>query len=92
MSTFSLAAVCVVIVVGQPPRGRDDRPERPDRSRDKAKAQKAKSGERDTAFEKASPRVGELLPEVSVWDGDGKPFSTRTLRGHYSVLVFGCLT
>ncbi len=38
------------------------------------------------------PRVGSLLPEVSAFDEQGNEFSTGTLRGHYSVLVFGCLT
>jgi cytochrome oxidase Cu insertion factor (SCO1/SenC/PrrC family) len=35
---------------------------------------------------------GEMLPEVEAFDDQGSPFSTKTLRGHYSVFVFGCLT
>ena len=38
------------------------------------------------------PAVGSVLPDVTVYDEDGKEFSTKALRGHYSVLVFGCLT
>lgn len=38
------------------------------------------------------PQVGSTLPNVSVYDENGKAFSTQSLRGHYSVLVFGCLT
>ena len=38
------------------------------------------------------PKVGTTLPEVAVFDEQGREFSTRALRGHYSVLVFGCLT
>ena len=38
------------------------------------------------------PRAGTSLPEISVFDDQGQPFSTKTLREHYTVLVFGCLT
>ena len=38
------------------------------------------------------PKVGGALPEVSLWDQQGRPFSTKTLKEHYTVLVFGCLT
>lgn len=38
------------------------------------------------------PKVGTILPELIVFDGNGNEFSTKTLREHYSVLVFGCLT
>ena len=38
------------------------------------------------------PEVGAPLPDVVVFDEHGNEFSTRRLRGHYSVLVFGCLT
>jgi cytochrome oxidase Cu insertion factor (SCO1/SenC/PrrC family) len=32
------------------------------------------------------------MPEVTVFDADGKPFETASLKGKYSVVVFGCLT
>ena len=38
------------------------------------------------------PPVGSLLPDVTVYDEQGAEFSTRQLQGHYTVLVFGCLT
>jgi hypothetical protein len=38
------------------------------------------------------PAVGSTLPDVTVFDSEGHEFSTKTLREHYSVLVFGCLT
>ena len=38
------------------------------------------------------PAVGSTLPDVTVFDEEGEPFTTTSLRGHYSVLVFGCLT
>lgn len=47
---------------------------------------------RDESFVQAKPAVGDALPELTVFRPDGKPFETAELRGHYAVLVFGCLT
>jgi hypothetical protein len=41
---------------------------------------------------RAGLKVGSPLPEVVVFDADGKEFETASLKGGYSVLVFGCLT
>lgn len=38
------------------------------------------------------PGVGTQIPELTVYDQAGNEFSTKVLREHYSVLVFGCLT
>jgi cytochrome oxidase Cu insertion factor (SCO1/SenC/PrrC family) len=38
------------------------------------------------------PAPGSLLPDVVVYDEDGREFSLTELRGEYAVLVFGCLT
>ena len=38
------------------------------------------------------PAVGSILPTVSAFDEQGNAFSTSSLRGNYTVLVFGCLT
>ena len=38
------------------------------------------------------PKVGSMLPDISLYDDRGEEFSTTSLRGQYSVLVFGCLT
>ena len=40
----------------------------------------------------ARPAPGEMLPDVTVYDAAGKEFRLRSLRGRYTVLVFGCLT
>ena len=45
-----------------------------------------------SAFKRASPGIGESIPEVTVYTADGKKFSTSQLKGSYTVLVFGCLT
>jgi hypothetical protein len=36
--------------------------------------------------------VGQPLPDIAVYDAEGKEFSLSSLKGDYSVLVFGCLT
>jgi len=39
------------------------------------------------------PRVGEVMPDVSAFDSNGKPFSLRQkTKGRHAVIVFGCLT
>ena len=38
------------------------------------------------------PKAGTQLPRVQVYDDQGRPFSTDSLKENYSVLVFGCLT
>ncbi len=55
-----------------------------------AMAQQGKKNEED--FVKEKPAVGEMLPDVTVYTADGKEVKTADLRGHYTVLTFGCLT
>ncbi len=54
-----------------------------------ASAQREK---KDEDFLKEKPVVGDMLPDVIVYDPAGKEFKTADLRGHYTVLTFGCLT
>ena len=49
-----------------------------------------KKNEDDFAREKHA--VGDKLPDVTVYTPDGKEVKTAELRGHYTVLTFGCLT
>jgi hypothetical protein len=44
-------------------------------------------------FEASSPNIGEGVPDVPVYTAEGEKVSFRDLvLGHYSVVVFGCLT
>ena len=43
-------------------------------------------------FGRKAPQVGEQLPDITLFRADGSPLKLRDLKGHYSVLVFGCLT
>jgi cytochrome oxidase Cu insertion factor (SCO1/SenC/PrrC family) len=47
---------------------------------------------KDEDFLKEKPVVGDPLPDLTVYTPDGKEFKTADLRGHYTVLTFGCLT
>ena len=46
----------------------------------------------EAAFVKERPAVGDALPDVTVYDVNGREVKTSSLRGHYVVLTFGCLT
>ena len=52
----------------------------------------AQPGRDDPDFVKKRPTVGDPLPDLTVYTADGKEFRTSSLRGHYTVLAFGCLT
>ena len=43
-------------------------------------------------FDRAAPELGSAFPDLRAYDDEGKEFAFNTLRGHYTVLVFGCLT
>ena len=43
-------------------------------------------------FSQVTRLLSATLPTVNVFDGQGNPLSTASLRGSYTVLVFGCLT
>ena len=44
-------------------------------------------------FEAVAPAVGEPMPDVVVYDDEGTPHRLPDLlRGHYSVIILGCLT
>ena len=43
-------------------------------------------------FEATGLKAGSAFPEVAIFDADGKPFNTRSLKGKYTVIVNGCLT
>ena len=69
-------------------------------NRDGQGAKRSASGQRVTnagarlanEFSKKGPKIGDLLPDVTVYDADGKEFKLRRVKGHYAVIVSGCLT
>ena len=39
------------------------------------------------------PKVGSLIPDISVFDAEGRSFPLREkLKDRHTVIVFGCLT
>lgn len=55
-------------------------------------AQAPRGDHRGDDFLRARPRVGDPLPELTAYAADGAEVRTADLRGHYTVLTFGCLT
>ncbi len=44
-------------------------------------------------FEASAPAVGELMPNLPVYDRDGQESRLAALLdGHFTVLILGCLT
>jgi hypothetical protein len=43
-------------------------------------------------FDETSPAIGAPLPDVMCYDADGNEIKLQSLRGHHTVLLFGCLT
>ena len=44
-------------------------------------------------LEQAGLKLGMPMPDLTAYDADGNPLNLRELMtGHYSILVFGCLT
>jgi hypothetical protein len=55
-------------------------------------AQQEGNKKSEEEFVLESPSVGDPLPSVTVYAPDGNEVRTSDLRGHYTVLKFGCLT
>jgi hypothetical protein len=55
-----------------------------------ASAQERKKSEAE--FVRSRPAIGDAIPDVVIYDSTGKEVRTSELRGHYTVLTFGCLT
>jgi hypothetical protein len=44
-------------------------------------------------FEALAPKIGEQLPDLTIFDDAGNPVNIRELPGdNYKVLILGCLT
>ncbi|MDA0283944.1 MAG: hypothetical protein O3B86_11385, partial [Planctomycetota bacterium] len=45
-----------------------------------------------STLERAGLKVGQQMPDVTIYDANGEKFSISRAKGKYAVLVFGCLT
>ena len=52
----------------------------------------AQGGREDPVWVRQSPAIGDPFPNLTVFTPDGEEFSTSSLRDHYTVVAFGCLT
>ena len=70
-------------------------PAQPEKSKVEKKSKAKSTSPRDQVknrFASRSPQIGQPLPDVSAYDADGKQFKLSSLKGQYTVMVFGCLT
>ncbi len=45
-----------------------------------------------SSLENVGIKVGQTLPDLTIFDDKGGEFRLADLKGKYSVIVFGCLT
>ena len=43
-------------------------------------------------FEASGLKTGGSFPAIDIYDAGGKSFNTASLKGHFTVVVAGCLT
>lgn len=43
-------------------------------------------------LERTGLKVGQQMPDVTIYDENGEKFPLSRVKGKYAVLVFGCLT
>ena len=76
---FLMLALIATPLLGQNPRaGNRDNP-------------RAK-GDADAKFNRDKPTLGDMIPDVTAYDENGKELKLRDLKGKHTVIVFGCLT
>ena len=49
-------------------------------------------GKADERFLEMDPKIGDPLPDVFGYDEERNKLALSSLKGSYSVIVFGCLT
>jgi hypothetical protein len=45
-----------------------------------------------STLERSGLKVGQQMPDVTIYDENGEKFSLSRVKGKHAVLVFGCLT
>ena len=84
---------------GSSSRGRGDRPAGEGDGRGEKRGQRQRGGPPSRGQrggrggnDFGSLKVGDQVPDIAAFDADGKKLELRkALRGHYSVVIFGCL-
>ena len=72
---------------------KNDPPQRVERDGNAPGGEQASPRDRvNSSFDSTSPPLGEMIRDVAGYEANGKPIRLRDLRGHHTVLVFGCLT
>jgi cytochrome oxidase Cu insertion factor (SCO1/SenC/PrrC family) len=84
-SLFALAALCCSIATAQPPQGGQQRGQR------RGGGSRPGTLGSDT-LERAGIKLGQLLPDLTIFDEAGDKFRLADVKGKHTVIVFGCLT
>ncbi|MCP5110038.1 MAG: hypothetical protein GY953_04310, partial [bacterium] len=66
--------------------------QRPERGRDRDTGTERERAGPQGRFSATGLKVGSAFPEIDVFNDQGGPFNTRSLKGKYTVVVNGCLT
>ena len=82
--TLMLLSTCVLLLAATPGMGQ----QRQNRQQGR---QDPRSG-MNARFLEADPKIGEPIPDVSLFTAEGDEFNLAAVKGSYTVLVFGCLT
>lgn len=45
-----------------------------------------------SSLERAGVKIGQALPDLSIFDDEGGEFRLADIKGKHTVIVFGCLT
>lgn len=45
-----------------------------------------------STLERTGLKIGQKVPDITIHDDKGRPFSMANLKGKYTVITFGCLT
>jgi len=45
-----------------------------------------------STLERSGLKIGQQMPDVTIYDANGEKFPLSKAKGKYAVLVFGCLT
>ena len=86
MRVFPIAVLTILLLL--PPA----LAQRPDRKAAGEKGRNQLAQTMQSRFDRSSPAIDTELPDISGFRADGTAIALKSLRGKYTVLVFGCLT
>lgn len=91
-----LPSLCLSVASAQPGRG-FQQGRRPGQGFQQRGGGRSSGGSRpgtagSATLERAGVKVGQKLPDLTIFDEHGDKFRLADVKGKYTVIVFGCLT